>query len=81
MKVFPYAYSMLDTYHKTFPKESARMTQDSSLHHLRYEKINHKSSIMISKCSPCLQFQLTKVFPILHHWLSACMLTVCTEMH
>lgn len=32
MKVFPYAYSILDTYHETFPKESARMTEDSSLH-------------------------------------------------
>lgn len=30
MKVFPYAYSVLDTYYETFPKESARMMEDSS---------------------------------------------------
>lgn len=80
MKVFPYAYSVLDTYHESVPKESARMAEESSPH-LCYEMINHKSSAVISECSPILQFQLTKVFPALHSWLSVCMLRVCTEMH
>lgn len=53
MKVFPYAYSILDTYHETVPKESARVTEESSLH-LCYETINHKSSAMISESSPHL---------------------------
>lgn len=30
MKVLSYAYSVLDTYHKSFPKESAGMMGDSS---------------------------------------------------
>lgn len=79
MKVFPYAYLILDTSHETVPKESARMTEESSPH-LCYEMINHKSSAVISECSPSSSL-LTKVFPTLHSWLSACMLTVCTEMH
>lgn len=30
IKAFPYAYSILDTYHETYPKESARVTEGSS---------------------------------------------------
>lgn len=29
-EVFPYVYSILDTCHETVPKESARMTEESS---------------------------------------------------
>lgn len=53
MNIFPYVNSILDTYHETVPKESARMTEDSSLH-LCYEMINHKSSAMILEYSPHL---------------------------
>lgn len=48
-----FTYSVLDTYHETVPKESARMTEESSLD-LCYEMINHKSSAVISECSPHL---------------------------
>lgn len=80
MKVFPFTYSVLDTYHETVPTESARMTEESSLD-LCYGMVNHKSSAVISECSPHLPVSAYKIFPTLHSWLSVCVLTVCTEMH